>query len=454
MRSRLEPVADAARRGDPPRFVGVVLQLLAQPADVDGHGRRVLVLRRRVPTSASSWRRENTCRGERASVRGGRTPSASALTTVPSTCTSRRPGSMRSAVEVESPTSAADTVGLRPAQHGAHPDGQLARRERLDDVVVGAELESDHAIELLGPGRQQDDRDVARRRGAGAGSVSPSVPGSMMSSTTRSGRWSPQPLERRPIHRRPRGRAARRAGGTAARPRGPSARRRRRAPCAAVVAATLATVRPDPPGVANGGPASFASVSRFVHRRDRSAYRLSWRGRIARRTSEPPERPRPRPSTGLPSPASSRPASRSPSASSSAGSPGRGPSLVTAVGTQFIDRFAASLKDLAIALFGTNDKVALITGIVVVVGAARRPARHGLGPRPLVGVAGFVVFGVVGCVVPRRSAGRGRDRRRRRDLSPSAPAWRRWSGCCTCCAPDATAGAAAPAPGRRRGGCS
>jgi DMSO/TMAO reductase YedYZ molybdopterin-dependent catalytic subunit len=44
-------------------------------------------------------------------------------------------------------------------------------------------------------------------------------------------------------------------------------------------------------------------------------------------------------------------------------------SLVTAVGSAFIDRFAASLKDLAVALFGTNDKVALVIGIVVVAAA-------------------------------------------------------------------------------------
>jgi DMSO/TMAO reductase YedYZ molybdopterin-dependent catalytic subunit len=75
---------------------------------------------------------------------------------------------------------------------------------------------------------------------------------------------------------------------------------------------------------------------------------------------------------------------------------GGGPTLVTAVGTQFIDRFAASLKDVAIAVFGTNDKAALIVGIVVVsllLGA-------GLGVaavrRPWVGVAGFVAFGAVG----------------------------------------------------------
>jgi DMSO/TMAO reductase YedYZ molybdopterin-dependent catalytic subunit len=76
--------------------------------------------------------------------------------------------------------------------------------------------------------------------------------------------------------------------------------------------------------------------------------------------------------------------------------PGPGPSLVTAVGTKFIDRFAASLKDLAIRLFGTNDKPALVVGIVITslllgavsgIAAARRFAA---------GVAGFVGFGAVG----------------------------------------------------------
>ena len=78
------------------------------------------------------------------------------------------------------------------------------------------------------------------------------------------------------------------------------------------------------------------------------------------------------------------------------GVPGPGPSLVTAVGTEFIDRFASSLKDLAVRLFGTNDKAALVVGIVVtslVLGAvsgivaARRFA---------LGTVGFVGFGAVG----------------------------------------------------------
>ena len=71
-------------------------------------------------------------------------------------------------------------------------------------------------------------------------------------------------------------------------------------------------------------------------------------------------------------------------------------SPVTAVGTVFIDEFAASLKELAVELFGTNDKRALITGVVVtssVFGA-------GLGiasvRRRWILPTGVVLFGFVG----------------------------------------------------------
>src|SRR4051794_3094760 len=72
--------------------------------------------------------------------------------------------------------------------------------------------------------------------------------------------------------------------------------------------------------------------------------------------------------------------------------------LITSVGTHFIDRFAGSLKDLAVSLFGTNDKVALITGIVVLsflFGALLGIASvH----RRWIGAAGFVAFGAIGLV--------------------------------------------------------
>jgi DMSO/TMAO reductase YedYZ molybdopterin-dependent catalytic subunit len=75
---------------------------------------------------------------------------------------------------------------------------------------------------------------------------------------------------------------------------------------------------------------------------------------------------------------------------------GSGPTLITAVGTQFIDRFAASLKDLAVSLFGTNDKVALVTGIVVVSIALGAVLGKASVRRWWVGVAGFVAFAAIG----------------------------------------------------------
>src|SRR3712207_6302689 len=48
-----------------------------------------------------------------------------------------------------------------PAQERAHAASELERRERLRDVVVGAELEAVHLVRLLGLGGQHDDRDRA-----------------------------------------------------------------------------------------------------------------------------------------------------------------------------------------------------------------------------------------------------------------------------------------------------
>ena len=89
-----------------------------------------------------------------------------------------------------------------------------------------------------------------------------------MSSTTRSGRWSLQPLQRVGAVAEPRGPASRRAGGTRRRPRAPSVRRRRRAPAAGRSGASGRQY-------GRGRPSrqrpveSFASVSRFVDRRVR-----------------------------------------------------------------------------------------------------------------------------------------------------------------------------------------
>jgi DMSO/TMAO reductase YedYZ molybdopterin-dependent catalytic subunit len=75
---------------------------------------------------------------------------------------------------------------------------------------------------------------------------------------------------------------------------------------------------------------------------------------------------------------------------------GEGPSLVSAIGTEFIDRFAGSLKDLAVDLFDTNDKPALIVGIVVVSVALGALFGIVAARRFWLGAAGFVGFGLVG----------------------------------------------------------
>src|ERR1700735_5133651 len=46
----------------------------------------------------------------------------------------------------------------RTAQHGLDPRDQFARTERLDDIIVSANLEADNAIHLGTHGGQHDDR--------------------------------------------------------------------------------------------------------------------------------------------------------------------------------------------------------------------------------------------------------------------------------------------------------
>ena len=76
-----------------------------------------------------------------------------------------------------------------PAQHRVDARDQLARVERFGQVVVGAHLQADDAVDVLALRREHDDRDRRRLRRAAAGrSASPSSPGSIRSSTTRSKR--------------------------------------------------------------------------------------------------------------------------------------------------------------------------------------------------------------------------------------------------------------------------
>ena len=71
--------------------------------------------------------------------------------------------------------------------HGADARDELAEAERLDDVVVGAELEADDAVDLLAPRGHHDDRHVASARAARRQTSKPSMSGRRRSSRTRSG---------------------------------------------------------------------------------------------------------------------------------------------------------------------------------------------------------------------------------------------------------------------------
>lgn len=73
-----------------------------------------------------------------------------------------------------------------------------------------------------------------------------------------------------------------------------------------------------------------------------------------------------------------------------------GPSLIVSVGSRFIDAGAGPLKSIAIGLFGTGDKAALITGIVVISLAIGALLGIASVTRRWVGVGGFAAFAVIG----------------------------------------------------------
>lgn len=81
-----------------------------------------------------------------------------------------------------------------------------------------------------------------------------------------------------------------------------------------------------------------------------------------------------------------------------------GDSVTEATGNAFIDAFAASLKDIAIELFGKNDKAALLIGTAIIsmlIGAwlGMRAIE-----RPVTVVVGFATFAVLGIVMAWRDA--------------------------------------------------
>lgn len=75
---------------------------------------------------------------------------------------------------------------------------------------------------------------------------------------------------------------------------------------------------------------------------------------------------------------------------------GAAPSPLLAVGGKFIDRFAGSLKEFAVAVFGTNDKPALVVGTVVIAVALGALSGRAAIRRSWIPWVVFAAFGAVG----------------------------------------------------------
>lgn len=76
-----------------------------------------------------------------------------------------------------------------------------------------------------------------------------------------------------------------------------------------------------------------------------------------------------------------------------------GDSVTEATGNAFIDAFAASLKEIAVTLFGTNDKAALLIGTAVIAMAIGAWLGMRALTRPATVAAGFGAFAVLGIVM-------------------------------------------------------
>src|SRR3954453_2123644 len=159
-----EAVADSAHGEEVLRLLGVELELLAQVADVDVDRPRVAVC-----AVAPDAGEEHVARPDAAGVRRERREDLELHV--------RRRD--LGAAYAHAPLGEVDAqlvdvqrllVGDRVApRHPAAPErrldaaAELAQRERLGDVVIGAELEPEDLVDLLGLRREHDDRHGAAR---------------------------------------------------------------------------------------------------------------------------------------------------------------------------------------------------------------------------------------------------------------------------------------------------
>ena len=109
-------------------------------------------------TSSSRRRRLTAAPGSRASAASRSNSFGVRSSGLPSSCARRARSSISRAPTRSGPCVCVALGG--PSRHGADARDQLAQPERLDDVVVRAELEPDHPVRLLAARGDDDDRHV------------------------------------------------------------------------------------------------------------------------------------------------------------------------------------------------------------------------------------------------------------------------------------------------------
>ena len=157
-RCRLPAVADPPHGHQPRRAGRVGLDLLPQPADVDGD-------RRVVAEGPAPHLGEQLLPGERPARVADQEPQQVELPHRERQLGPAGGHHVAGTVDHEVAVHQARRVGLRalprPTQHRVDAQHQLPRAERLGDVVVGAQLQAHHPVRLGAQGGQHDDRDVA-----------------------------------------------------------------------------------------------------------------------------------------------------------------------------------------------------------------------------------------------------------------------------------------------------
>ena len=161
-----EPVASAPDGGNQGRVLGVALDLAPQSTHLGCRPRGRRAPRSGRGSGSSSWSRESTIPGRSSSTTSSRnSPEDSGVTTPASSTSSRFPASSDQRSKRYAPDGSGSRSGGRLCARritALMAGEQLARVERLGNVVVRPDLQAHDAVRLLAHGGQQDDRDAGR----------------------------------------------------------------------------------------------------------------------------------------------------------------------------------------------------------------------------------------------------------------------------------------------------